>query len=174
MRCGLGNLCKEHSILYLKWTTSSSGFQQPSNAATCYKDLKAANYLIKHGNELPPYASPVMLKVIDQLSTSGITGASLKKFSDFLSFRSLLMDNVFTKLAVQKEWKSAGFFLHGTHGFSVDVLSGKLFQISKVIVRSIKTYSTSNCFSECLSDCCSNRIATNWPRIVFIENRKNE
>jgi len=109
----------------LKWTTSSSGFQQPSNAATCHKDLKAANYIIKYGNELPPYASPVMLKVIDQLSTSGITGASLKTFSDFLSFRSLLMDNVFIKLAVQKEWKSAGFFFHDTRGFSVDVLSGK-------------------------------------------------
>ena len=114
MKCGLGDICKAHSIEYLKWAASSSGFQQPNDVATCHKDLKAANELIKYDDELPPHVSPVMLKVIDQLSTSGITGGSLKTFSRFLSFASLLIDKAFTKLAVQKGWKSAGFFPHDT------------------------------------------------------------
>ena len=114
MKCGLGDICKQHSIEYLKWAASSSGFQQPNDVATCHKDVKAANELIKYDDELPPYVSPVMLKVIDQLSTSGITGSSLKTFSKFLSFSSLLIDKAFTKLAVQKGWKSAGFFPHDT------------------------------------------------------------
>jgi hypothetical protein len=53
-----------------------------------------ANALIKYAGELPPYVSPVIFKVIDQLSTSGITGSSLKTLGKFLSFSSVLIDGL--------------------------------------------------------------------------------
>ena len=112
MDYGLGDICKAHSIEYLKWAASCSGTQQPNDVATCHKDLKTANAKIKYDAERPPHVSPVMLTVVKQLPAHGITGASLTTFSKFLYYAPILISKAFSKPTVQQGWSSAGYFPH--------------------------------------------------------------
>jgi hypothetical protein len=112
MDYGLGDVCKTHSIEYLKWAASCSSTQQPNDVATCHKDLKAANAKIRYDAERPPHVSPVMLTVIKQLLAHGITGASLTTFTKFLSYAPILINKAFSKPAVQQGWSSAGYYPH--------------------------------------------------------------
>jgi hypothetical protein len=85
MDYGLGDICKTHSIEYLKLAASCCGAQQPNDVATCHKDLKTANAKIKYDAERPPHVSPVTLTVVKHCSQLMVSLVPLSRPSVYSS-----------------------------------------------------------------------------------------
>jgi hypothetical protein len=106
---GLGAICSDLNIEYLKLSAGCSGHESALDLSKSHQLMRQAIHDPRYDYDIDPIPSFAMTVFInDVLNKSGIASASLLTFRKFFIHAEALMDKAFNAVDLQQGWQLAG------------------------------------------------------------------